>query len=262
MRPRRIMTSQDTAEILDQAVRENALAVLSIQDQNDDWQTFKSRFLERDPNRRFIVLDFQETHGTKPPSLMPGQFVGISFRHRSRKVMFSSVVEAKGRYALADKTSVPAVRYRWPEGLTELQRRAYQRTVLPAGLSIPGKVWSGGVRPGDSDPVGPTVRTETLDISCGGACMRLIDNSNIDWPDGQTLGVELQVPDGRPPLILNAYYRGCRPDTNGVQTIAVQFVGLELSQDGRAVLQRLARLVQRFNRQGMASTARQSAGSV
>lgn len=258
MRPRRILTAQDTAEILDQAVNEHALAVLSIQDQSDNWQTFKSRFLERDPNRRFIVLDFQDTHGTPPPGLMPGQYVGISFRYRSRKVMFASVVEAKGRYALADKTSVPAVRYRWPEGLTELQRRAYQRTPLPAGLCIPAKVWPGGARPGDSDATRVSVQADTLDLSCGGACLRLPENTAIPWSDGQTLGVELQVPDGRPALLLNAYFRGCRAEGSGGQTLAVQFVGLELSQEGRAVLQRLARLVQRFNRQGMTTGAKHS----
>ncbi|MBN2447548.1 MAG: hypothetical protein JXO22_12520, partial [Phycisphaerae bacterium] len=94
MKPRRVVAPDEALAIFDLAVREHALAVVSIQD-GPNWLTFKSRFLERDANRRFFVLDYQPQDVQSIPPLTPGQYAGLSFRHRSRKVMFSTVVEAR-----------------------------------------------------------------------------------------------------------------------------------------------------------------------
>ena len=168
MRPRRILSAEEASNMFDEAVRQNALAVLTVHEKGN-WHTFKSRFLERDGNRRFIVLDCQETHGTQPPALSTGRYVGLSFRYKSRKVMFATVVEAKGRYLVDGKTAVPAVRYRWPESMTELQRRAYYRTPIPAEVRILVNVWPGGVaaRPTAQGSALSVVTGEALDLSCG-----------------------------------------------------------------------------------------------
>jgi len=260
MRPRRILTPQETAEILDQAVSERALAVVSVQ-QDDGWQLFKSRFLERDPKRRFFVLDHVETHGTTPVPLVAGQYVGVSFRYRSRKIIFVSVVEARGRFVLEDQSSLPAIRYRWPDTLTELQRRAYHRTPVPPGTCLLATAWPGGLyarEAAQSTPLG-ILNCEVVDISCGGALLRTTAPLPPDWAEGTTLGIEMHLPDGRPPVMLSAYFRGARADAERGFSIAVQFVGLELSLDGRAALQRLARAVQRFHRLAFSAALRSGA---
>jgi len=257
MRPRRILTTEESTFILDEAVRQSALAVLSVH-QDGTWQTFKSRFLERDPSRRFVVLDHQETHGTRPSALMCGQYVGLSFRHKSRKVMFATVVEARGRYVVNGKTSVSAIRYRWPESMTELQRRAYYRTPVPSDIRLLANIWPGGVAartPAQSAALN-VVSGEASDLSCGGTLVRLSQVESPAWTDNQTLGVELHLPDGQPPLLVDAYYRGTRHDPGSHLCTAVQFVGLELALEGRNVLQRLARCVQKFHRATLANDLR------
>ena len=257
MKPRRIITSEETAQILDEAVSQSALAVLSIHE-DGEWKMFKSRFLERDANRRFVVLDYQDTHGTTPPELIPGQYVGLSFRYKSRKVMFATVVEAKGRYLIGGDNSVPAVRYRWPETMTELQRRAYYRTPVPSDVRLLTNLWAGGVaaRQSAQGDTLSVVTGEALDMSCGGTLIKLNQLEMPSWTDNETLGVELHLPDGQPPLLLDAYYRGTRHDTTNHLCAAVQFVGLELSLENRGVLQRLARLVQKFHRATLADELR------
>lgn len=64
----------------------------------------------------------------------------------------------------------------------------------------------------------------------------------------QTIGVEMHLPDGRSPILVDARYRGARTDESGALNLALQFVGLELTVDGRLVLQRLANSVQRLHR--------------
>ncbi len=235
--------------MLDEAVRSNALAVMTLH-LDGQWKMFKSRFLERDGNRKFVVLDFQETHGAEPPELISGQYVGLSFRYKSRKVMFATVVEAKGRYLVDGKTSVPAIRYRWPESMTELQRRAYYRTPVPSDVRLLANIWPGGVaaRENSQGSALSVVTGEALDMSCGGTLIRLNQLEAPSWADNDTMGLELHLPDGRPPLLLDAYYRGTRHDESNHLCAAMQFVGLELSLDGRGLLQRLASCVQKFHR--------------
>ena len=258
MNPNRVLSGRQYAEILDYAVREHALAVITIHE--DDWKTFKCRFLERDANRRFFVLDHEPFQGKQLPDLTPGMYTGISFRHKNRKIMFATVVEARGRFALDEKTSVVAVRYRWPESVTELQRRAYYRTPVPAGTNLMANLWPGGVRArAASQNRTLSVSTgQVLDLSCGGTFVRLAQTTPPAWTADQTIGIELFLPDGRSPLTVDAYYRGTRPDSEGNLCVAVQFVGLELAVDGPLVLQRLNRCVQRLHRLNKGTEPRSS----
>lgn len=257
MRPRRILGHQETAQILDQAVHENALVVLSVQE-DDEWRTFKSHFLERDSGSKFFVLDYQETHGIEPAPLVPGQYVGISFRYKSRKIMFATVMEAKGSYAIDEQQNITAARYRWPESMTEMQRRAYHRTFVPDGTRLSASIWRGGLAArakaqGSSLAV---LSGEAVDLSCGGTLIRVRQTVPNEWREGQTFGLELDLGDNRPPIQLDAYYRGVRPDNHDTTCVAIQFVGLEISPDGREVLHRLSRAVQQFHRKALSANLR------
>ncbi len=253
MKPRRVLASRDATEIFDRAVQERALAVITLQN-GTSWVTFKSRFLERDANQRFFVLDYAAPNGEQLPPLAPGQYVGISFRQKSRKVLFATVVEAKGHFVLDDQSSVTAIRYRWPESMTELQRRAYYRTPVPADMKLAVSMWPGGIAArGQAQSSALQVVTGDLgDISCGGCLVRTNPGATSTWADDDLLGAEIELPDGRAPILLDVRYRGMRQDEHGVPGAALQFMGLELTPDGRLVLQRLAQSVQRLHRLGIA----------
>jgi c-di-GMP-binding flagellar brake protein YcgR len=258
MKPRRILAAEDTSQILDEAARDNTLAVVTIQN-DGGWQTVKSRFLERDPDRRFFVLDYQPQHDAELPVLRPGQYVGVSFRRKSRKVLFTTVIEATGSFLLDDQSSIAAVRYRWPESMTELQRRAYYRTPVPGGVNLLANLWEGG-RNARASAQSNTLQVVTglaKDLSCGGALIRVNQVSGPSWAIDQTLGVELCLPDGRPPLLADAYFRGVRHDGAGNLCIAIQFVGLELMVEGEVVLERIVKCIQRFNRLAFAAGHRE-----
>ncbi|MGE0478883.1 MAG: flagellar brake protein [Phycisphaerae bacterium] len=246
MRPRRFAAYHDSAEILDHAVSESALAVITLQE-GGDWRSFKSRFLERDPRERFFVLDYLPANGETLPLLTPGQYAGVSFRHKSRKIMFATIIEATGRFALPDGSTMPAIRYRWPESFTELQRRVYYRTPVPSGIHLLASLWRGGAgaagKP-DSEPFSGRL----VNLSCGGALVRLGQGTTPAWEENATLGVEVQLADGRSAVVVDARYRGTRPDESGAPCAAFQFIGLEMTLDGRVVLNRIARCVQRFHR--------------
>ncbi len=257
MKPRRLLAARDTAQIFDLAVQERALAVLTFQ-QGNDWLTFKSRFLERDHKGRFFVLDYQAPTNETLPDVSPGQYLGISFRQKNRKILFSTVVEARGHFCLDDQTTIPAVRYRWPNSMTELQRRAYYRTPVPDGMNLVVSLWKGGVtaRVAAQSDACQVITGSLADVSCGGAMVRLHTVSPPEWVDDELLGLELQLPDGRTPIQLDARYRGTRHDEGEDLGTAVQFIGLEVTVDGRVVLQRLASAVQKLHRLSLAEERR------
>jgi c-di-GMP-binding flagellar brake protein YcgR len=255
MRLRRTVTPSDAAALFDRAVGERALAVLTLQS-GSDWQTFKARFLERDPQGRFFVLDYQPG---KPDETLPvveaGQYIGVSFRQRGRKILFATVVEAKGKFSLDEQNAVPALRFRWPDSLTELQRRAYHRTLVPASMGLVASMWRGGVgaRPAAQGTALEVQGGRLHDLSCGGALVELHQPAPPSWSDDDTLGVELELPDGRPAASLDARYRGTRMQEGGTFHAAIQFVGLEMTAEGRQLLHRLANSVQRLHRRSLSA---------
>ncbi len=257
MKPRNIVSSLERAALFDVAVQERALAVVTLQD-GDSWVTFKARFLERDAKGRFFVLDHLPIDNETLPNLTPGQCVGVSFRQRSRKLLFATVVEARGHYVLDDKTSVPAVRYRWPASLTEFQRRAYYRTPVPEGVHLAATVWGGGVsaRVAPRAQSLPVFQGELADLSCGGAMILLPASVTPGWTEDALLGAELQLGDEHPPIQVDARYRGTRPEREQSIGIAIQFIGLEMTVDGRLTLQRIAAAVQRLHRRSFAADRR------
>ncbi len=251
MRPRRLTAELNTAELFARAVRERALAVLTIQ-QGGDWLTYKSRFLERDAARRFFVLDYLPDGDAPLPPLAPGQCVGVSLRQSSRKYMFASAVEARGQFVIDRDNAIPAIRYRWPDSITELQRRVYYRTPVPPGLELPVRLWAGGIqaRPTDADDERALVEGTLMNLSCGGAQVGLDTPLDRPWGADELVGCEITLPDGRGVLELDAHYRGPRPDSDFGRSLAVQFVGLELGEGGRQKLARLAQCVNRLYRLG------------
>ncbi|MBK8913120.1 MAG: PilZ domain-containing protein [Phycisphaerales bacterium] len=249
MKTRSSFSREDLAEVFDSAAAQRALAVVTVQSAGS-WQSFKARFLEAAPKARFFVLEHESCDADTLPALAPGQYTGVSFRHRSRKVLFATVVEAKGKFMFNDSTSVSAIRYRWPESVLELQRRAYQRTLIPGKVKLLANVWPGSAADRHQVQHGqiPVVTGTMMDLSCGGTLVRTGLGTPPSWPADAPLGVELQLPDGRTPVTLDARYRGSRPDEQGRMCLAIQFIGLEVSLDGRLLLQRISKSVQQLSR--------------
>ena len=258
MKPRRVLTPNDAGPIFDRAVAERAIAVLTLP-QGGQWATLKSRFLERDRHGQFFVLVYEPCKDEVLPPIAPGQYVGVSFRQSSRKILFGTAVEAKGHFVLDDATTIAAVRYRWPDSLSELQRRAYYRTPVPPEMSLRATLWPGGstARPKEAG-TGAAITGNLADLSCGGCLIHLHQVAPPEYKADDLLGAELHLPDGRPPIVVDLRYRGARQDPAGFVAIATQFLALEMTAEGRAILQRLANCVQRLDRLTVAADHRRN----
>ncbi len=221
--------------IADAALRQTQVVLTRHDDVG--WQVQKSRFLGADEQGRRLFVALPSLGGGTG-GFVPhcGELLGITFRRGHKKCLFNAKVTS-----IDDDTSV-GLELRWPDELQELQRRAYQRACPPPGRQIEVRFWAG-----ESDWPDGSPRVGVLeDISAGGARVR--SNDPGDFAPGQSIRLSFALQSKGPELVIDAIFRHRESRTKGVCSLGFQFVGLETTQEGQAMLSRIARVVTDFQR--------------
>lgn len=233
-------------EVFAEAIREGRQLVLTY-NLPQGWKRQKAVFVSgcaasRETLVHALVPD------TESDTILPalGMVVGGSFRLGHKKCLFSAAVRSCGPRG----KTVP-IMLTWPDHLSQLQRRAYERAAPPRGSVIAVRFWIDG---GDQrSPDARDVRHGQLeDISAGGMRLKVADAVNVELE--RTYKVVFTPRNGKPALVLDSMLRHREIVEKGRASLGFQFVGLETSTDGLRTLDRLARLVSHFQR----STTRRS----
>lgn len=237
-------------DVLVEAAERRVQIVLSHRLDNV-WTTHKSRVLQADAANRCLVIEQPGVApGQAPPELAPGERIGLTFRRGHKKCMCSVAVVRLGTFELTDAQTVPAVYADWPENLQEIQRRVYYRAAVPAGRRIEASMWDGGLverKTADLQHV-PHHTGLLQDVSAGG-CRVLVEGSrNPQFEAGDTVGIQFQPDPRSAPLLLEAMFRHLEELPHGKLSLGFQFMGLEMTPEGRALLQMLSRVVSIFLR--------------
>ncbi len=227
-------------EVFADAIREGRQLVLTY-NLPDGWRRQKAVFVSGSPATRETLV-----HALLPESerdvVLPtaGIIVGGSFRLGHKKCLFSAAVRSCGPHG----KTVP-ISLTWPDHLSQLQRRAYERAAPPKGTVIAVRFW---IDAGDQrSPDAREVRHGQLeDISAGGMRLKVADAVSVELE--RTYKAVFTSHHGKPALILDAILRHREVVENGRASLGFQFVGLETSSEGLRTLDRLARLVSHFQR--------------
>lgn len=221
---------------------------------DDRWKLLRSRFLPRASGQEFLCIEPPlpaapgETSQT-PIELASGVEIGVTFRRGHHKCMFVSSVAGRQRIAINATTRLDALLIRRPSRVDQLQRRAFERTVVPADQPIPVHITSrdGGASPGDAAL--PTASAVATDLSAGGIGVRFL-SAPPSWSPrvGSEARIEVLPPRGTP-IRVDGFYRHCWTTPEGHISWGYQFVGLESSPAGRAALDALHQLVRVLNRE-------------
>ncbi len=236
-------------QILIEASERRTPIVLSRKEASG-WRTFKSRLLGAEPIAQRLIVEYPVGHaGDKAPDIHRGESVGVAFRKGHKKCMFASVVDGKKRFQIDDANRVGALLLRWPTDLQQLQRRVYYRAPVPHDRAIKVTFWRGGVthesRAGSAEI--PIHAGWLMNLSAGGmAVVASSDKCGLLTP-GDTVGCRFEPTSGST-LALDAALRHAEPGESGLTRLGFQFIGLELSDQGRAALRVLAHVVSRFQR--------------
>ena len=241
----RALAPEQRDQFIEQAAHEQALLTLALRI-GSEWKTYKARLLELRQQPPSLVVEYPAGHaGQKAPDLSEGQLMGVGFRRGQRKCLFTAMLIAKDRIAVAGNTQVGVVILRWPEEIQELQRRAYERVDVPAAWGIDVDFWPVGTRLSPRHTPPPELFSGCLvNLSAGGIAV-LVPPSSVDKSEVDTAYACRFAPvKHHPPFTVQALLRHQSPcDSSGQVSLGFQFLGLEFNP---RTLSRLARVVMQF----------------
>lgn len=245
----KLMNIQDDRknEIIKSAIEKNALCVIT-RSGADGWQTFKSKIVSGTPHDRIALQSPVDTVGDDQPAFFAGQRLGISFRRGHKKCMFASIVLSHGQTEVNGE-SMLVLEAQWPQELQELQRRVYYR-VQPPGRMVRVRFWKGGVSARAN--AGESVETFTgalLDLSAGGMRVTTTDVAPDTFVEGESVGCSFIPKPRAETVVLDCVFRHFQIQEDGAVSLGFQFVGMETTERGRAILSDLAGIVTDYQRE-------------
>ncbi len=212
------------------------------------WVTMKTRISRADRAAGVIALATPAPEEGQPaPVLTPGQCVSLSFRRGHRKCMAMCAVAG-----ISDLHPDEAICLRWPEELLAVQRRAYFRAEVPAGMVVQARLWRGGRSKRRLVAVGqwPSVVGRLTDCSAGGMRMEVDATKDPGIQIGEPVAVEFSPLREVGQICLDANFRYCLVEPSGKVALGLQFVGLESSAAGRQMLLVLGQVSAEYLRRG------------
>ena len=213
------------------------------------WQSFRSRFLGVRDGHPWIDRAVPATPGQPSAELAAGQKIGIAFKQRHCKYVYSTQILAVAEFPSSPDATVRGLRVDWPTDMLQFQRRMFNRVIVPTGRQAFVTFWEGGL---DREPVGHmrdrlSYYGQLVDLSAGGFRVRLLGSADPGFRCGDPIGADFII-DGRASFIkLDSQFRHAIVDEFGV-TLGMQIMGLVETDDGRKTLNRINRLVQEFQR--------------
>ncbi|MHC4394922.1 MAG: flagellar brake protein [Planctomycetota bacterium] len=203
-----------------------------------------------------------------PINVQLNQPVGISLKHGYGKLVFETTVisleltsepQSGGRIVLAIPTQIKLV-----------PRRSYFRVNVPESLKVNVIMWhrnhTDGIPKRNDNKGRPVFPPEhrlspehywqgrLVDISAGGVQIAIDSADEPDFKKGQFVGLRFTPMPYETPLMFNAQIRTILPTVDDdVIYFGLQMVGLEASIEGRAILQRLCNIVERYYQMNQSS---------
>ncbi len=170
-----------------------------------------------------------------------GSSLGVSFRFGHKKCMFASTLRS-----VRESNDGLVVTLDAPARLSHLQRRVFERVMLPADAAIAVRFWHE-----DEDAKPPQERdvryAQLEDLSAGG--MRMRGSKVGDLSLNSTFRCAFAPQPNSPVLVLDAVLMHSEEVENGRASLGLHFIGLEATQQGQIDLENLARSVHYLQRQ-------------
>jgi len=206
------------------------------------WVSYTSQFLGvRAPGKTINIGAPVPRRTYLGVGLPLGETLGVAFRAGHKKCLFC------GRLGGPSPSQADAAfTLSWPDALQQVRRRSYERAAPPPGLVIPVRFWVVTHSLG-KPPAEQGVRYGELeDLSAGGMRVLIADLAGID--DKSTYRCVFAPKPHAAPIVAEAVVRHREAAAGGRTSLGLAFVGLEATEEGRAALADLVRVVAQFQR--------------
>jgi c-di-GMP-binding flagellar brake protein YcgR len=208
------------------------------------WKTAKTYISDIDDSEVMIKSD-EPGRVCCSEILKTDQPVGISFEIEHFKYIFESKVV---RCSHENGCIVLEI----PEKIEKLMRRSYSRVLVPENLAVKVMFWHRGY-----DDEKGTVPNEDfwqgrlLNLSAGGMKMSISADKKCHFEPGQLVGLQFTAMPYEKPVLLEGLVIHIHPaeDGNGdFFELGVEFLGLEISWEGRNKLRRLVEIIEQYEK--------------
>ncbi|MCD6304107.1 MAG: PilZ domain-containing protein [Planctomycetes bacterium] len=243
-------------EVIQAACRHAAPAALTVQE-DSAWLSFRSRFVAARGGHVWLGLPAEASEGGRHAErFAPASRIGVSFKLKHHKHVFTAIVAGSEQVARPDGEPVAAVKLCSPTSMHRMQRRAFIRADVPPNRVVRASFWMGGVaaEPAGPNPLRPVWTGRVINISAGGFQLITDDQAVCGLEVGETVGVRISFGSGEPTVYADAQFRHVQPMAAGL-AVGFQFVGLAHSDQGRKTLQFLGTKTAQFQRETAARTA-------
>lgn len=249
MQQRKYIVGGEARGLFDQAIaRHLPLSLTTCQEQT--WQVYKTYFLAHHANRLLISMPVPDTEGCHIEPA-PGQEIALTFKKGYYKHIFISRVLSREEHTHEDGSLCPALAILIPDRIERIQRRAYNRAEVPDMMRIPVHF---SLLEDDNEGSDYVYEGLLQDVSAGGLGVRSSDPRINQCQAGQQFQLNFMPPIDQLPIEIFVRLRHITPPTEQAEhDLGFQVVGLEISEEGRAMLRRLGRLANRLQRQNQFS---------
>jgi len=212
------------------------------------WYSLHTRILQRTGEK--LYLEYPKDAEGDVPLIGEGLPVGLSFKIKHHKYLFSAVVDSVGRFQLDGGSEVGVLCVAKPGKVQRVQRRAYHRAPVPRNRSVLATFWAGGLSaaPANDSEHALTWEGWLVDISAGGFQVRTAARGAPQMETDDVVGVRIDLGQEYEPVLADAQLRHVALGEGGVQLMGFQFIGLNETPEGRNTLWRIGQVVCEFQR--------------
>lgn len=242
MRTRNFVAALECSKLLDLALQKKMLLTVTTKDNDNNWQVNKSTIISLHRHRMLISLPSSQLDENLP-QMTPGLEIAVTFKKGYNKCLFTTRVIAQENVTLDDGTIETALSIYRPEQIEKIKRRAYERTEAPTSRKVKVTFWS-------ENDTSKKYQAQLVNLSAGGVGLKMPTADLPQWPNDQQCVVQFVPLPNQEPVIAQARFRHATPmGTSNTAMLGFQFIGLELTKEGRGLLRRFNQIVIAYNRE-------------
>ena len=196
-----------------------------------------------------IHVEAKRQEKSIPLDLAINQPVGISVRHEFKKYIFEAVVV--GFESCVNDSCGGKIVLDLPGKIECMQQRAYLRAAVPTDLNVKALFWHRGYMD-DTEEAPPENywQGRVVDLSAGGLQIAVDVEQGPNFRVGQLVGLQFTPMSHQKPILLEAQVKHLAEKAEGKQLyVGVEFLGLEMSGEGREKLRRIIDIVSEYEKQ-------------
>ena len=252
------LTHEQINDAIEAGTQRSVPATVTVR-AGQSWANLHSRMVAlRDDH---LLIAAPRPHDGQPVrEFHPADKVGLSFKLKHHKHVFTATVVGVDRARVGDQDDAPVLTLCFPTRMHRLQRRAFLRVDVPRNRIVRASFWLGGceAEPAGTSPRQPVWAGRVSNISAGGFQVLTQDQPLTLLGVGDVVGVRLAFGTGDQTVYADALFRHIIEDGDDL-LLGFQFLALAHSRQGRRTLRVISSRVGEFQRESNSGSRRRGA---